>query len=141
MGFGDLSSGPGTARVGQRAPLLRVGQRGPEADPPVPGARLRGAPHESAHPSRARLALGVEYSWPVAKTGVVGSIGSGGRPFFALPPRRHGRSLPPGINSHSLCIYVNMYRCFPLAGCGLPRFFERVYRHMLEKGINYALSP
>lgn len=28
--------------------------------------------------------LGIEYSWPVAKTGVVGSIGSRGNPSFAL---------------------------------------------------------
>ncbi|XP_050229288.1 IAA-amino acid hydrolase ILR1-like 9 [Mercurialis annua] len=28
--------------------------------------------------------LGIEYSWPIAKTGVVGSIGSGSQPWFGL---------------------------------------------------------
>lgn len=28
--------------------------------------------------------LGIEYNWPIAKTGLVGSIGSGSKPWFAL---------------------------------------------------------
>lgn len=41
--------------------------------------------HKTSQLIRSELdSLAVEYAWPVAKTGVVASIGSGAQPFFAL---------------------------------------------------------
>ncbi|KAF5945067.1 hypothetical protein HYC85_015295 [Camellia sinensis] len=87
------SSSSRASEIGPLARELLESARKPEFFDWVRGVRRRihqypelgFEEHKTSQLIRSELdSLAVEYAWPVAKTGVVASIGSGARPFFAL---------------------------------------------------------
>ncbi|CAL2272955.1 unnamed protein product [Prunus armeniaca] len=88
----DLEAGP-SLELSQLSRELLDSARQPEFFDWLKGVRRRihenpelaFEEHETSQLIRSELdSLGIQYTWPVAKTGLVASIGSGAQPWFAL---------------------------------------------------------